>query len=50
MIMVSQHPTGTASRPTSDVDVDVDVEKIRIMPIITNALIKIMPIFIIIIK
>ena len=27
MIMVSQHPTGTASRPTSDVDVDVDVEK-----------------------
>ena len=50
MIMVSQHPTGTGSRPTSDVDVDVDVEKIRIMPVRTNALIKTMPIFIIIIK
>ena len=26
MIKMSQHSTGTASQPTSDVDVDVDVD------------------------
>ena len=26
MMIGSQHPTGTASLPTSDVDVDVDVD------------------------
>jgi hypothetical protein len=50
MIMVSHHHTRTALQPTSDVDVDVDVEKIIIMPVITNALLKTMPIFIIYIK